>query len=94
MNIKPVKTYILFLKEEHKYTNRPITMDDAIKNHPDSIQTLEPGIILYSQDHSFNLEQIAEVKKDGFGYQWGFGPCVEYIPFIKLQFAKVEPVNL
>lgn len=86
-----VKTNILFLKEEHKYTNLNIGFEEAVIKHPDSIRTLKPGTILYSQDHSFTIEQVAEVKQKGFSYQWGFGPCAENIPFSKLQFARVEP---
>ncbi len=89
-----IKNYVLFLTEQHKYTNHNIPFEEAVAKYPDSIRTLEPGTIMYSQDHSFTLEQIAEAKEKGFSYQWGFGPCAENIPFSKLKFAKVEPFNV
>lgn len=89
-----IKKYIIYLKEDHKYTNLNLLFDEAKTKYPDSIITLKEGTILWSQDTSFNIEQIEEAKKEGFPHQWGFGPCCEQIPYSKIQFAKVENINI
>ena len=90
----PGKNYIVILKEEHKYSDRPLSVEDASKDYPESIITMEPGSILWAQEETFTIEQVAEAKKSGFPYQWGFGPCCEQVPFEKIQFAKIETINI
>jgi hypothetical protein len=92
--MKKVKPYIIVLTADHQYSNRPISLEEAKKDYPDSVQTIEAGTILWSQDNVFDIGQISEAKTKGFPHQWGFGPCCEQIPFEKLQFAKVEPFNI
>lgn len=90
----PVKKYMLVLNAKHQYTTAMLKLAEAQKKHPDSIKTLEPGAILYSQDKIFDIEQISETKTEGFCYSWGFGPCTTTIPFEKIDFVKVEKFNV
>ena len=77
-----IKNYILYLKQDYSF----VKLDN-------SFETLNAGDLLYSQDNSWTVEQIAEAKEKGFPYVWGFGQ-VEHIPFHKLQYGKVETFKL
>ena len=80
---------MIVLKEDHQYSDRPITIDEAKKTCPESIHTIKAGSILWGQNTTFTIEQVAEVKEKGFHYQWGFGPCYEMIPTDKVKFVKI-----
>ena len=89
-----IKTYIIFLKEEHVYTTRNMPLAQARVEKPESVVILKPGTLLYSQDKTFSIEQVAEARAQGFSHQWGFGPCAETIPFEKLTFARVDEFSM
>lgn len=89
-----IKNYILIIKEEYKFTKKNIPLPEALKKYPETVDTLQPGTIMYSQNDPFTKDQIEEVKTQGFTYSWGFGPCFEMIPMTHLQFAEVKPFDL
>ncbi len=89
-----VKKYMVILKKEHKYTRLNLPFEEAKITHPNSIITLKSDSILWSQDKPFTVEQIEEVKKQGFHFQWGFGPCYEKIPAKSVKFTQLETIKI
>jgi len=85
-----IKKFIIYLSASHEYTNLNISLEEAKERKPNSVVILEKGMVLYSQDTEFTISQIEQAKVKGFPYQWGFGPCVENIPFEKISYAEVK----
>lgn len=88
----PTITYAIQLVKDYEMikVNKDITLEEAKKKYPDRVEKLPKGKILWQQECIFDLEQVLEVKREGFHYQWGAFTAYEKIPMEYLSFVKIE----